>query len=71
MTAKEVIDRIGFAIMVGVAGIGVSEIKSMGASIADLNVKMAIVVTRMTAQDKRDEDHERRLETLEHSLKPR
>lgn len=65
MRTKEVLDRVGFALLLGVASLGVNEIRSMGDSIADLNIKMAVVLERLTVQDRRDSDHEKRLESLE------
>lgn len=51
--------------LLGIASFGVSEIKTMSASIAELNTRMAVIVERITDQGTELKDHSVRLRELE------
>lgn len=63
------VDRCFWAILCAIALYAADELKGMGTNIADLNEKMAVVLTRLSDQDKRFDLIERRVDLAEKTLR--
>ena len=65
MNVKEMVHELIMALMLGVAGFGVSQIQSVNTSIGELNTKMSVMIERVAFQTQSIHDHEERLRRLE------
>lgn len=59
------IDKLLWTAIVCIAAYGASQLQSASSSIAQLNEKMAVVVTKLSTQTDTLQDHEKRLRDLE------
>lgn len=74
MKPEEMIYRIGTWILglllVGSVTMGVNTLEKLSQSVNDLNFKIGIVIERTDIQEKKIEDHEDRIRSVEKSKKP-
>lgn len=74
MKPEEIIYRIGTwilgVLLVGSVTMGVHTLEKLSQSVNDLNFKIGIVIERTDIQEKKIEDHEDRLRSVEKTKKP-
>lgn len=59
------VDRIFWALLVGVAGFGVRQMQSLSHSVAELNVNVAVIMSQIPIQKERIDRIENKIERLE------